>query len=315
MTRPPLVLTLLVSVAIAIAIAPRPVRAQVTAEVSTDQARAHFEFGVQLIQQGRWSDAVAELEAARAIHVTAPVLYNLGIGLRGVGRLREAVGRFNEFLEMLGAEGSRARRTEVQGYISELTASLGMLHVSLQPPNATVFIDGERMPDGTTERQIDPGSHRVRAELAGYVAHEEEVEMERGGTATVSFMLEARATQGTLVVDRAIEGAEVTIDGTVVGSTPYEGHLDPGTHTLAVRADGYRTLERPIEIVVGELLRVQADLVSAEHWFESPWLWLGVGVVVVGTALGVAIGFAASGTEAPYQGRLGLAVGLLEVRL
>jgi hypothetical protein len=289
--------------------------AQETLAVSTDQAREHFEMGVQLIQQGRWNDAVVELDAARAIHATAPVLYNLGIALRGVGRMREAIERFEEFLAALPAGGSVARRAEVAAYVQELTAALGMLRWTVEPAGASIFVDGQRLPDGTSETQIDPGAHRVRAELAGYVTAEQEVQIDRGGSAQASLALEAVPTQGTLVVDSAVAGAQVSIDGVVMGSTPYEAHLDPGTHALVVSASGHHALERPIEIVVGESLRVQADLASEANWLESPILWTIVGVVVVGAAIGIGVGVASSGTQAPYQGQLGLATGLLEVRL
>src|SRR6478752_2685514 len=68
-----------------------------------ERAREHFARGVQLIQEARWLDAIGELETARDLRVTPPVLYNLGLAQRAVGRNREAVTSFRGFLNLAGS--------------------------------------------------------------------------------------------------------------------------------------------------------------------------------------------------------------------
>ena len=277
----------------------------------TALAREHFELGVRLIQQGRWADAVGELEAARAIHATPAVLYNLGVGLRGVGRFREAIDSFRAFLDALGPDGPAQRQAEVRALIDELSASLGRLRITTRPEAAAIVLDGERLPQGTREIMIDPGSHRVRAEARGYTPSDRDLEMERAGRATVDFVLAAIPTLGTLVVESATSGALVALDGSERGPTPFRMDLEPGTHQLAVTAPGHRTMERAVEISIGDLMQVQADLAPEESWVESPVLWIVLGVVVAGAVAGTTLGFALSGTEPPLQGDLGLVTGLL----
>ncbi|MCC6876198.1 MAG: PEGA domain-containing protein [Sandaracinaceae bacterium] len=290
-----------------------PASAQQDAE--TQRARAHFEQGVRMIQEGRWADAVSELEAARAIRATSSVLYNLGVALRGVGRFRDAIACFREFIEAVGPSGSAERRADAQGFIDELSAALGTLRITVSPEDADVILDGERLPPGTREIRIDPGPHRARAEASGYSPLERELEMERAGQATIELELVALPTLGTLVVESATTGALVLLDGTDRGAPPLRAELEPGTHRLAVSAPGHRSLEREIEISIGGLLRVQADLTPEGSWLESPVLWIVVGVVVAGGVAATAAGVALSGTQPPLPGDLGLVTGLLRGEL
>src|SRR5687768_4443832 len=68
------------------------------------EARRRFRRGVELIQRERWQDAIPELEAARNISPTPSVLFNLGLALRAVGRSREAMASFRDFLRLGGAQ-------------------------------------------------------------------------------------------------------------------------------------------------------------------------------------------------------------------
>lgn len=273
----------------------------------TAQARAHFELGVALIEQSRWSDAVTELEAARAIHATAPVLYNLGIAYRAVGRVSAALRAFAEFLDLLGAEGSATRRTEVEGYVAELTTMLAHVRVSLEPPDATLEVDGA--PTAAGEIAVDAGVHVLHASAPDRVAVERRVELATGETAVVRMVLEVSLAR--LEVDSAVAGAVVVVDGRIVGAPPVSEALSPGDHVVEVRAPGRDTSRREMTLVGGETVRWQADLSGGESLVESPWLWIGIGVALV--AGGVAIGttVALSGTEAPIVGDLGLVTGVL----
>ena len=147
--------------------------------------------------------------------------------------------------------------------------------------------------------------------LEGYRRADRDVEIERGGEATLAVELEALPTRGTLVVESATTGALVAVDGSERGAPPLRLALDPGRHDLAVSAPGHQPLEREIAISLGEVLRVQADLSSEESWLESPVLWTIVGVVVAGGVVGAVLAVTLSETEPLLQGDLGLVTGLV----
>jgi hypothetical protein len=305
------------SLALALLLVLALVRSALAQDDALAEARTHFTQGVQLIDQGRWQEAVTELEAARRLHPTAPVLYNLGIAQRGIGHPRAAIDAFREFLDMLGTDAPAARVTEVNGYVEELRAQLAEVRLALAPPTARVLVDdvAETPEDGLV--RLDPGAHRIRVEADGYEPAFRDVTLERGGRAELSITLEAVVTDGHLLVESVTPGAIATLDGTVVGALPYDARLPAGDHELVVRAPGHVELHRTVSVSVGADVRVAADLpAESEQLLTSPWLWIGVGTVVVaGAVIGV---LAATGTfdtiESPFVGDLGVVTGALVVR-
>lgn len=281
--------------------------APAAAQDATEQARAHFELGLRMVEQGRWSDAVRELEAARAIRPTAPVLYNLGIAYRAVGRVRDAIAVFGEFLEVLGAEGSRTRRAEVEGYIAELRTRLAHLRVRAAPPEARVEVDDREAGEAI---ELDPGTHRVRVSLQGHVTHEEEVSLQPGEQRTLDVELAPASTR--LTIETRTPGAIVFLDGRELGAPPIDEEVSPGEHVVELRAPGHLALRRELVLSPGEALRLEPELTrESRSIVEEPWLWIGSGAalaVVIAIVVGVV---AASGTEDPYVGNLGVVTGVL----
>lgn len=80
---------------------------------------------------------------------------------------------------------------------------------------------------------------------------------------------EARALRtrpSLLTVTTMPAGAVVTIDGRqTVGPTPVSLDVAPGTHSIAVRRDGYATETRPLEARFGRAVIVSLDLSRASR--------------------------------------------------
>jgi tetratricopeptide (TPR) repeat protein len=62
------------------------------------EAKAHFDRGIELYQQGRFDEAVAELEAGRAIDPRPEFLYSLGQSERKRGDCKRAIEHFQAYL-------------------------------------------------------------------------------------------------------------------------------------------------------------------------------------------------------------------------
>ena len=57
--------------------------------------------------------------------------------------------------------------------------------------------------------------------------------------------------------------AEVTIDGTLVGTTPLDRiSLSAGTHTVRLRHPGYEVVERQVTIQPGQTERLRLNLAT-----------------------------------------------------
>ena len=90
----------------------------------------------------------------------------------------------------------------------------GKLVVSVEPPGAEVFVDGERVgasPLPSPLEGVGPGARVVSASLAGHTSVERTVEVQPGKTAHLSLRLErARAEAPAPVVEEAAPVAPVT---------------------------------------------------------------------------------------------------------
>jgi PEGA domain len=65
-------------------------------------------------------------------------------------------------------------------------------------------------------------------------------------------------------ITSSVPGADVTVDGNYVGSTPAQLELTPGEHTINVKKRGYRVWTRQLQ-VTGATININADLEPAAH--------------------------------------------------
>lgn len=281
------------------------VPAVASAQNNSAEARAHFEAGVAASNQGRWQDALREFEQARAIQATAPVLYNLGLAQRAVGRVRDARATFRTLIEQHGARLANDRRTEIQGYITDADAAVGRIELTISPANATVTIDGTP----TAERSVeaDPGRHEIVVSAPGHQQSRREVDLRRGSSATLDVRLEREEVRRRINVELDESTASVRLDGRVIGRGSCESEVAPGAHELEVSASGFRPYRQSVRVDNADVrLRVSLERLPTQQPAAgiSPWVWVGVGVgsaAVIGgvVALAVALG---STVEDPYRG-------------
>lgn len=77
---------------------------------------------------------------------------------------------------------------------------------------------------------------------------------------------QARAHIAALRVRVSVEGADVSVDGASVGTSPLDGlvFVDPGSHTIAAARSGYRQSEEVVETPVRATRDVSLSLVREE---------------------------------------------------
>src|SRR5688572_17995058 len=90
--------------------------------------------------------------------------------------------------------------------------------------------------------------------------------------AFLSGSAHAEEATAILKVKAPVEGAEVYVDGTLLGTTPLTKYLAPGPHQLRVVADHHDPFVRRIELVPDRTLDVPVTLVpgSGTIEFASP---------------------------------------------
>jgi hypothetical protein len=175
----------------------QPAPAPQAAPVPVDEARQHFELGVAAMQAQRWPEAFAEFEASGRIRRSASVALNLGVVLREMRRFVEARVRLQEFNELATPAQHTQHDAQVQQMLTEISRRLGRVRVTeIAPPTATITLDGRRAQlNDANETVIDPGTHALRAEAAGFLAYEETLEIAESATRDVAVHLAAQPVE------------------------------------------------------------------------------------------------------------------------
>jgi hypothetical protein len=93
--------------------------------------------------------------------------------------------------------------------------------------------------------------------------------------ATTRALLEARSYQllgpgPWLRVEGTPEGADVLIDGSVVGQVPYRAGLAPGKHALVVRDAGYSRYEKALDVPARDGFRLEIRVALEPAPIEAP---------------------------------------------
>jgi hypothetical protein len=134
----------------------------------------------------------------------------------------------------------------------------GLIKVVSPVPEAAIFIDGERIGTAPQEKDVTAGEHFVVVTKPGFKKFEQKVTIDDGQTLTVSAELTAA---GALRVLSTPPGADVLVDGEVIGQTPLNrDDIDVGEHVVTVRLDQYYDYEQTINIEGGQRTIVNGSL-------------------------------------------------------
>ncbi|PRP96356.1 PEGA domain-containing protein [Enhygromyxa salina] len=132
--------------------------------------------------------------------------------------------------------------------------------------------------------------------------------------ATLRTKLDALASGPAAVnITSDPEGAEVTLDGEVFGTTPVDKPLIPGDHVIRVSKDGYISVQEKRTFVEGARETLSYELEKVPNRLpKRPWGYasLGVGIAAVGGSLALTyldyedfrIGGACKGENVDFEG-------------
>ncbi len=143
---------------------------------------------------------------------------------------------------------------------AKMVAGQGTIEFAVQPPGATVIIDGNPVgPAPIRVRDLEPGRHELRVEADGFEAHEESFEFTKGRNLFFDLSLDSSA--GLFRVGSTPAGATVWIDGELRGETPLSlSGIPLGEHQVRVALDGYADVFRPVDTSDGSKGEVEIAL-------------------------------------------------------
>lgn len=154
------------------------------------------------------------------------------------------------------------KENDVFEIMEPLTPIATHLIVSSIPEGATVYLNDKvigKTPLDT--KNINPGSFTLKISYPQYIPYTEEITIEKGKTVRRDIVLLKSETY--LSLDSNPEGARVSIDGLVVGTTPYETiSITIGKHKIRIEQDGYLPYETEIEIRKGKPEKININLLK-----------------------------------------------------
>lgn len=275
------------------------------------EARRLFDEGVELLNDGRFADALQRFERARSLREVPAVMLNLALAQRGVGRYVDAERSLARYLELASGRVDHDRAAQVRQLQSEIRASVAHLTLRVEGEVSGVALDGRPLPrtEWSSPRALDPGEHVV--ELTGEAIESARVSVTLARGQSLELPVRARPldTRARLTIEAPTD-ADVTLDHRALGRGHQAVMTSPGVHEIEVRREGYdafhttvTSLARRDERVVVVMRRHAEPGSVLTRW----WFWTGVGVIAAGTA--AAVVYATRPTEAPETGSLRYAVG------
>ncbi len=283
---------------------PMSVMAQGAEPSADDRARA-----TQLKQRGdsaidsmRYGEAVEAYASAYAITKDPALLYNRGRALQALGDFPGAL----EALESFSAAASpelKARVPRLAELVAEVRSRVATVTLACNVEGARIVVRDRIV--GTTPvtgpLRFNAGAAAIEVTAEGYLPYTKNLDLPGGGTLSLDVTLLSKAKMSVLVLRAPVAGTTAIVDGKVVGNPPTEVVVEPGTHKILARAEGYADTETSAVVAAGEHRQFDLMLKQKPGVTSQWWFWTGLGVVVAG---GAAITAAFLIERKPSQGDL-----------
>ncbi|XYH96245.1 PEGA domain-containing protein [Sorangium sp. So ce1128] len=219
------------------------------------RAKELFQAGNELRKTGDCQRALELYLRSRQVVASVPNTLNAAFCLDQLGRYDEALELYETLLTELRAELGEPERKGVASTVAGLRARIGSVLVSSNV-DGLVLIDGRprgRLPVAGPIRLL-PGGHTLRVVKDGWRTFETILTVRIAEITTVDAKLEPLASTGRLKIeDERLVGAELFLDGTLIGQLPWEGALAPGPHFYSVRKGSFGSAPREANVIAGQL--------------------------------------------------------------
>lgn len=161
-------------------------------EAQKAEARARYDRGMKLYDQGAYEAALVELRRAYELHPTYKILYNLGLIHKQLNDHAQALDAFNGYLNEGGKKVDAKRHAEVEKYIAELKPLVATLDIQVDVAGAEITVDdavvGTSPLAGTIT--VNAGKRKISAKVAGKPAATRVLTVAGSDAVTIKLELE-----------------------------------------------------------------------------------------------------------------------------
>jgi hypothetical protein len=272
-----------------------------------DEAREQFATGAELVKAAKWSEALTAFERSFALVPHPVTLFNIGACERALGsyaRARRTLARTRE-LDRAATNGTLpdSARSDVDAFLAEIAAILVTVDVHLDPPSATIAVDGRPLettsegppptltaglaapgpghppPAADFRLELDPGAHVLVLARPGFEDVVRRETFAKGRPGSLDLVL-ARL-DGALDVRADRSGSAVAVDGIDVGGAPVTVRRPAGRYHVTVRKAGFVPFETDAVLEAGGRVELSAPLVPEKTPITKTWwFWTIAGSVV-----------------------------------
>lgn len=203
-------------------------------EAKKAEAKAHFDKGLALLQEGAWAAALAEFLISREMFPTRAATQNAGTCLRKLQRYDESLDMYEQLLREFPTMPPEAR-AEAQQAVAEMRELVGTIDIKGAEPGAAIVVSGQAKGEypPISPLRVAAGTHVVRVLKEGFEPFEAKVDVAGGQAVAVTAKLRPLAASGRLrVVERNNRPLQVIVDGVAKGPAPWEGVLPIGKHAV-----------------------------------------------------------------------------------
>ncbi len=144
-----------------------------------------------------------------------------------------------------------------------LKPKFAYIAVNTAPSQAKIYLDNKLLGESPIARQkIESGNHSVRIEKDLYHTEEQNILFNDGDDKPLTYDL--KPAFGELIINSVPTGAELSIDGNVVGLTPYNNPKQPSrTYNVKVSKNMWYPVEE--EIIVSDGKKVEKTLILSQN--------------------------------------------------
>jgi len=158
----------------------------------------------------------------------------------------------------------RAAVTPVQ----PVQPATGTLSVNSSPSGAQVLVEGRVVGSAPLSLVLRPGRVEVELRLGGYQTFRTSAQIRPGETTVVNANLVPLVQNGLLQISSNPPGAQVVLNGRVVGNTPLNLTVQPGRYDLELRLGGYQSFRASVTVGNGQTIPVNAILQALRGTLE-----------------------------------------------
>ncbi len=279
-------------------------------EDATARGRRAFVRGQSLAKDEQWGDALAAFQEAAAARDAPLVQFSIAYCERALGRYVAARKTLLAVVASLAAAGPAtgggldpAQIEDTKAYLAEFDKLIVRVAVKLDPPSATLTVDGRPLLEGDAKDTylagvapagvgtpfgkpsfallLDPGAHLLRAVRQGHQDALVSKSYRPGEQATLDLRLDV--LPATVAIRSEPGAAIVRVDSREVGLSPIEFERPAGQYKLEVLLDRYETYKAALDLAPGQ----RADLTARLNPHTEPltsrwWFWTGAAAVVAG---------------------------------